>query len=100
LVTSFIWTDAAGNGGLRCSENVTTVYDETFTVFKADGTPRFDVSVAKNQSAPAYSGLTVLRLSAGTAVLGDPLRSSSTRGGIRGPEGMTLAPFSCQMIVQ
>lgn len=98
-VPQVIWQTALDTGMIKFTEAATCVAQEDFQVLTDFGVPLCMVRVSPPQTSVTWGNMVMSRVTPG--VIGDGFRlvSATTRGGVRGPEGMTLAPFACRITV-
>jgi hypothetical protein len=99
FVPDMVWTTSTDTGILKVSEACTSIYDEDFQIYSDTGAPLFVCRVAAGQTTIPWTNFTLTRVTPGAPVDGGRIISSTTRGGIRGPDGMTLAPFGTRVTV-
>lgn len=96
-VPQAIWRVATDVGDLKVNEACTVIYPEDFQVYGEDMLPLCVVRVSPPQTIAPWFNLVMTRVTPGVITDGCSIRSATTRGGIRGPEGMTLAPFTIRI---
>jgi hypothetical protein len=99
-VPQLIWNTTTDIGMLKISEACSSVKDEDFQVFGEDQQPLCVVRCPAGQTIGAWFNLSLVRVTAGVITDGCSIRNPTTRGGIRGPDGMTLGPFSIRLTAQ
>jgi len=95
FVPQAIWYASTNNGALKFSEGVKIVKDEEFTV-KLDlggfAVVRLTKGTLQTPEVPNGNAL-ITQVSGDTITDGSQIINMTTRGGVRGPEGLTLGPF-------
>ena len=98
-VPQVIWNTATDLGMIKFTEPCVSTYAEDFTVLTDLGAPCCTVRVAAGQTNVVWGNMNMTRVTAGAILDGYRLVNMTTRGGIRGPEGLTVGPFGCRITV-
>jgi len=101
FVPQVIWHTGTDTGQMKFSEAVDVIRDEDFTV-QLDPSGECVIRVTAGQASVPYvpfGNVNCVRVTAGTITDGARCSSATTRGGIRGTEGLTVSPFNTRMTV-
>jgi len=99
-VPQLIWNTTTDLGMMKISEACTSIKDEDFQVYGETQLPLCIVRVTAGQTINAWFNLNMVRVTPGAITDGCSIRNPTTRGGIRGPDGMTLGPFQIRITAQ